>query len=126
MTDFKDQPEERHVLPDRRLAENRRIDTPDGHKVFLSIGYDPKEISRPREVFYSAGFKSGSALEFQLQDACILISMLLQHGLQPDAVAKSLARTDQPNGDTAYASMTGLIVDEISKPPSWAEQTEKG
>ena len=79
------------------------------------MGYDPNEDGRPREVFYSAGFKSGSALEFQIQDACVLISILLQHGHRPDEIAKSLARTERPDGAIAYASITGLIAAELVK-----------
>ena len=112
---FRDTPDPRHVLPNRRLTETRKIVTPEGHTVYLSIGYDPVEPSRPREVFYSAGFKSGSQLEFQVQDGCVLISLLLQHGLRPDEIARSLARVEQPNGDMAYASLIGLIVDELRR-----------
>ena len=113
MDHYKDTPHPRHVLPTRRLTETRRIETPDGHKIYLSVGFDPSEPSRPREVFYSAGFKSGSQLEFQIQDACVLLSLLLQHGHRPEDVAKSLARAEQPDGSMAYASITGLIVDEL-------------
>ena len=112
---MKDKPDPRHDLPKRRLTETRRIETPDGHTIHLSVGFDPNEDGRPREVFYSAGFKSGSALEFQIQDACVLISILLQHGHRPDDIAKSLARTEWPNGAIAYASITGLIADELVK-----------
>lgn len=110
---MKDKPDPRHNLPTRRLAETRKVVTPDGHTIHLSVGFDPREEGRPREVFYSAGFKSGSALEFQTQDACVLISLLLQHGLRPEEVAKSLARAAQPDGSLAYASITGLIADEL-------------
>jgi hypothetical protein len=114
MPKYKATPDPRHVLPTRRLAENRKVTTPEGHTVHLSIGYDPDEPDRPREVFYSAGFKSGSQLEFQIQDACVMFSLLLQHGLLPEDVAKSLSRTEQPDGSMAYASIVGLIADELT------------
>lgn len=114
MDDYKDTPDPRHVLPTRRLTETRRIETRDGHTIYLSVGFDPGDPVRPREVFYSAGFKSGSQLEFQIQDACVLLSLLLQHGLRPEDVAKSLARDEQPEGSIARASIVGLIVDELS------------
>ena len=113
MSDYKKTPEPRHVLPTRRLTETRRVQTPDGHSMHLSVGFDPDEPDRPREVFYSAGFKSGSQLEFQIQDACVMLSLLMQHGLRPQDIAKSLARTEQPDGSMAYASITGLIVSEL-------------
>lgn len=73
----------------------------------------------PKEVFYDAGFKSGSQLEFQVQDFCILFSLLLQHGMTPGEVAKSLARKEQPDGALKYASISGMIVAELTKPPQW-------
>lgn len=110
---MKDKPDPRHNLPRRRLTETRRIETPDGHTIHLSVGYDPNEAGRPREAFYSGVFKSGSALEFQIQDACVLLSLLMQHGHRPDDIAKSLARTERPDGSVAYASITGLIAEEL-------------
>ena len=110
MTDYKATPDPRHVLPTRRLTETRRVRTPEGHSIHLSVGFDPDEPDRPREVFYSAGFKTGSQLEFQIQDACVMISLLLQHGLKPDDIAKSLSLVEQPDGSIAYASHVGLIV----------------
>ncbi|WP_299682542.1 hypothetical protein [uncultured Roseobacter sp.] len=111
---MKDKPDPRHHLPGRRLTETRRFETPEGHTIHLSVGFDPNEDGRPREVFYSAGFKSGSALEFQIQDACVLISLLLQHGHRPENITKSLARTEQPDGSITYASITGLIAAELA------------
>ena len=86
---------------------------PDFRAETVRVGYDPNEHLRPREVFYSGGFRSGSALEFQIQDACVLLSLLLQHGHRPEDIGKSLARTEQPDGSMAYASMIGLIVEEL-------------
>lgn len=111
--EYKDTPDPRHNLPSRRLTETRKITTQDGHNIHLSVGYDPKENGRPREVFYSAGFKSGSQLEFLVQDACVMFSLLLQHGLRPEDVAKSLSRSEQPDGAMTYASIVGLIVAEL-------------
>lgn len=109
----RDRPRPRHTLPTRRINETRRIISPDGHTIYLTIGFDPSDPTRPREVFYSSGFKSGSALEFQIQDACVLISLLLQHGHRPKEIAKSLARAEQPDGSMSYASITGLIAHEL-------------
>ncbi|WP_299969340.1 hypothetical protein [uncultured Roseobacter sp.] len=110
---MRDKPTPRHDLPARRLTETRKVTTRDGHTVHLSVGFDPHEDGRPREVFYSAGFKSGSALEFQIQDSCVLISLLLQHGFRPEQISKSLARVELPDGGLSYASTTGLIADEL-------------
>jgi hypothetical protein len=113
MDDYKNTPGPRHVLPTLRLTETRRIETCDGQTIYLSVGFDPCDPERPREVFYSAGFKSGSQLEIQIQDDCVLLSFLMQYGLRPEDVAKSLARNEQPDGSMARASIIGLIVDEV-------------
>ena len=113
MSKFQNIPVPRHALPTRRLAENRQFTTVEGHTVHLSIGYDPAEPDRPREVFYSGGFKSGSQLDFQMQDACILFSLLLQHGLLPHEIAKSLSQVEQPDGSYASASLIGMIAEEL-------------
>ena len=109
----------RRKLPNRRLSETRKVTTDEGHTVFLSVGYDAAAPGQPREVFYDAGFKEGSQLAFQVQDFCVLCSLLLQFGMTPDAVAKSLARKEQPDGKIQYASISGMIVAELAKPPQW-------
>lgn len=114
------QKKERKRLPSRRLAETRKVETDQGQTVFLSVGYDPDQPDEPKEVFYSSGFKSGSMLEFQVQDFCVLFSLLLQLGMKPDEVAKSLARKENPDGTLSFASISGLIVNELSQPPAWA------
>ena len=114
MVNYKDEPSDRSILPPRRLAENRRIVIPSGQTVHLSIGFDPNEPSRPREVFYSGGFLSGADLEFIFQDACVLISLLLQHGHEPLDIGKSLARHEGANGELEHGSIVGLIVEALS------------
>ena len=111
--------EERKKLSNRRLNETRKVQTDDGHTVYLSVGYDAAEPMVPKEVFYDAGFKTGSQLEFQVQDFCILFSLLLQYGMTPEQVAKSLARKEQPDGSIQYASISGMIVAELAKAPQW-------
>ncbi|KIT16587.1 hypothetical protein [Jannaschia aquimarina] len=109
-----DEPDPRYVLPTRRLTETRKVRLTTGQTVHISIGTDPADPDRPREVFYSAGFQSGSQLEFQVQDACVLISLLLQHGHRPTEIVKSLAREERPDGSIAYASVIGLIAAELA------------
>lgn len=123
---FPEDPAPRHVLPNRRLTETRKIRTTDGHTIHLSIGFDPADPTRPREVFYAAGFRSGSQLEFQVQDACVLISLLLQHGHRPEDIVKSLAREEQPDGSTAYASIVGLVAAELATVPPTTPEDAPG
>lgn len=113
MTDFKDTPDPRHNLPDRRLTDTRKIVTDEGHRVHVSVGFHPHDPTRPREVFCSGGFRSGAQLEFQTQDACVPLSLLLQHGHRPEDIIKSLSRKEAPDGTMHYGSLIGLIADQL-------------
>lgn len=115
---------ERHMLPGRRHVETRKVTAPGGHVLHLSVGYDPNDPDRPREVFYSAGLKSGSDLEYHMQDMCVLISLLLQRDMEPEAIGRSLSRQEQPGGDITFATLTGFLIEEIAKPPMWAKPIE--
>lgn len=46
---FKDTPDPRHSLPNRRLTETLKITTPDGQNIHLLIGYDPDDDT-PRKL----------------------------------------------------------------------------
>lgn len=111
---------ERQVLPDRRHVETRKVFAPNGQVLHLSVGYDPEDPDRPLEVFYSAGLKSGSDLEYHMQDMCVLISLLLQRGMTPIEVGHSLSRLERPSGDVTFATLTGFVLHEVSKPPMWS------
>lgn len=107
--------------PNRRLTETRKVSVPRGQTVYLSVGYSPDRPDQPIEVFYSAGLKSGSDLEYHMQDMCVLISQLLQRGATPEEIGHSLSLRETENGEIAYASLVGWVLTEIGKPPSWAE-----
>ncbi len=114
----------RRHLPDRRLSETRRIEhlRTDGvsARVFITIGYAPDAPTRPREVFYDEGYRSGSDLEYLVQDLCVIVSLLLQHGTPPEAIARSLSRREGLDGDV-HGSLAGTIAAELAIPPAWAE-----
>ena len=62
------------------------------------------------EVF-TGGAKSGSELDGLLDDSAILISLLLQNGVEPAALARTVGRL----GDgTAPASVIGAIIDLLA------------
>ena len=113
--------QKRFQLPSRRLSETRKVETADGATVYLTIGYDPATPGHPREVFYSSGFRSGSQLEFQVQDICVLLSLMLQHGFTPAELVKSLSKQDQPDRSVAFGSLTGLIAHQLTLPPTWED-----
>lgn len=107
----------RNRLPDRRPSANIRVDwlTPSAeHTFYVTVGYRP-ETGEIAEVFYSDGMKSGADLRSMAQDACVLISLLLQHGLTPDEIAKSLA-VAPVFGQPRPASLIGAVVDAIRVP----------
>lgn len=117
-------PTPRTRLPDRRLSETRRIAhvRSDGvaARVFITIGYDPADPLRPREVFYDEGYRSGSDLEYLVQDLCVIVSLLLQHGTPPEEIARSLSRREGADGGDGPGSLAGTIVAELFRPPAWA------
>ncbi len=116
---------QRKPLPNRRFSETRRVETPHGHRAFISVGYDPSNPMIPREVFYCEGFKSGSDLEYHMQDMCVLISLLLQYDMSPSDIAKSLSRRKTELGGMAYASLVGWVIDVVQQPPQWAASSEE-
>lgn len=104
----------RQRLPDRRPSANVRVEwvTPSAtHTFYVTLGYDPSD-ARIREVFYSDGMKSGADLRSMAQDACVLISLLLQHGLTPDEIGKSLAVAPVMD-EVRPASLVGAVIEAI-------------
>lgn len=99
-------------MSDRRRLPNRRpIDTTKlsvgGQTYFISLGIDPTAAD-VREVFL-AGPRDGSQLGALAQDAAVLISIALQHGLSAEALSKSVARL--PDGEPA--SIIGATLDLV-------------
>ena len=101
----------RERLPDRRPSETMTFDH-DGTSYALTIGFYLD--GRPGEAF-TGNAKVGSGVEAVLDDAAILISLLLQHGVAPAALARAVGRL----GDgTAPASVIGAICDLLAAPPA--------
>lgn len=101
----------RHALPARRPAVTRKVvlTTATGeHRFFVSVGFCPQTL-RPLEVFYADGQKTGTQMQHSIQDSCVLISLLLQHGAALDAIAHSLGRIPV-NGQDTPASAVGAII----------------
>ena len=99
----------RQPIPDRRECETRKVvwrTEAGGHEFYVSAGYHDGKLV---EVFYADGMKSGTDLRNMAQDACVLISLLLQHGSTPDDIGKSLSAAPVM-GETVPASIIGAIV----------------
>lgn len=101
-------------LPNRRPAATAEViwRTADGQHAFtVTAGFDASGTIA--EVFYADGQKSGSMLQHTIQDACVVISIALQHGVALADLAHSLGRV--PLGDEdAPASPIGAIVDKLA------------
>ena len=96
----------RKRLPPRRPAITQTIEV-EGQIVEVTIGFAPED-GAVREVFLAAG-KTGSMLDSLLADAAVAISVALQHGVPPSALAKSVGRL--PNGSIAPADLDRLQSD---------------
>jgi hypothetical protein len=102
----------RRRLPNRRPAETVAIEV-DGLSFVASVGFDPD--GRPAEIFLS-GAKDGSGLAAIIEDASVVISIALQHGISASALAKSVARVphvlDGP--PVRAASVIGAALDLVA------------
>jgi len=99
----------RVALPLRRRSITCELDHKE--KAFkVTFGFD--DLGRPKEAF-ADGERSGSEMAAIVSDACVLVSIALQHGIAPDALGKSLGREPDPRrGPEAMcaASIIGVIV----------------
>ena len=50
-----------------------------------------------------------------LADACVVISLALQHGIEPLALAHSLARVPLSETESAPASVIGAVVEMLAE-----------
>ncbi len=108
----------RQRLPNRRPSVTETVEV-EGQRVEVTIGFAP-ETGAVREMFLAAG-KSGSTLAGLLSDAAVAISVGLQHGVTPAALAKSIGRLpvgciapadlDRPQPARRPASLIGAALD---------------
>lgn len=102
----------RQTLPHRRSNVTRAVEW-NGHAFTVTIGLDPATWA-PVEVF--ADTLKGGDMAAALADACVVVSIALQHGIAPADLAKSLARVPVlwgDDGQTAPASPVGAILDAV-------------
>jgi hypothetical protein len=100
----------RTALPQRRPNATRAVEW-DGHAFTVTVGFDPA-TGQCAEVF--ADTPRGGQMAATLADACVVISIALQHGISPADLGKSLGRVPLTWGDgDAPASPIGAIVEAI-------------
>ncbi len=87
----------RRPLPARRPSVTREV-AHAGQRFTVTVGLWPD--GRPGEVF-ADGYKSGTDQRHTLADACVWASLLLQHGVAPAELGRSLGRVPvvQATGD---------------------------
>jgi hypothetical protein len=93
-------------LPSRRAAETAVLEH-DGTRFMVTIGFYPD--GRPGEVF-THGARTGSNMDALLADACVVVSCLIQHGVEPSNLAGSMGRL----GNASPASVIGAVVDLVA------------
>lgn len=93
-------------LPARRLAETTTLAF-EGAAFHVTVGFYPD--GRPGEVFVH-GAKVGSTMDRLLDDACVVVSRLLQHDVAPNELAGSMGRVS----NDAPASILGALVDLVA------------
>ena len=119
---------ERVKPANRRRSENRKIkwrpphnpDAPETN-IHVTIGYAEDGL-RPIEIFYDSGYRSGSDLETQVSDICILISVMLQHeDVDVADFCGSIAHErDLLLGTDRPGSIVGVLLEELQRDPEWA------
>lgn len=97
---------QRERLPDRRLTITEDILWGD-HTWLVGIGFD--HAGQAREVFVQ-GVKTGADFEGLLDDACILMSLLLQSGSAAQDLSLHLCREGGPaRGGTDAEDAASII-----------------
>jgi hypothetical protein len=105
----------RTPLPYRRPNETRDVAFA-GQLYSVCVGYD--ERGQPAEVF-ADGPREGSDVRAIMSDACVLISIALQHGITRAELERSLGivpRWIDGNESEGPASLIGAIVGAITPP----------
>ncbi len=99
----------RKRLPDRRPSITTEL-VHQYRAYSVTIGFNPS-TGRIGEVF-THGAKVGSAMDGILDDACVALSLLLQHGVEPTALSASMGRL----GDgKSPASIIGALTDLLAR-----------
>lgn len=82
----------REILPTRRPNATREVEHA-GFRFTVTVGFDLS--GRPLEVF-ADGVKIGTDIGHIIADACVVISLALQHGCPAELLPKSMGRVPLP------------------------------
>jgi len=99
----------RKKLPSRRPAVTKLLEM-DTNRYYISFGIDPED-GKAREVFIR-GSKIGSDMDILLDDASLILSLALQHGLPVDQLMHSLNTGREEDGTSVLAHAIRLMSEE--------------
>ena len=99
----------RQRLPHRRPNQTAEL-VFDGTRYAVTMGFHPT-TGEAREIF-THGAKVGSSMDGILDDACILLSLLLQHGVEPASLAATMGRLGEGQ---QRASIIGALADLLTR-----------
>lgn len=111
----------RERLPDRRVAETTELEHA-GFRFTVTVGFDLD--GRPKEVF-ADGTRIGTDLAHVISDACVVLSLALQHGCPPGLLPKSMGRVPDPargTHATRPASVMGTIAAVVAEAGSGRQE----
>ena len=104
----------------KRLCEIRCLNW-HGYRIQISVGYDDSG-RRPLEIACKSGWLPGSTEEGVVSDLCIMLSDQLPdedvtalHSRRSASAERSAGSSD----DGSPATVLGLLLREIMRPPSW-------
>jgi len=102
----------RKRLPNRRL--NQTVDIDFGGAVYaVTVGYQMD--GTPAEVF-AHGAKTGSQIDLLLDDVCVALSLALQHGIDPRALAASMGTLSTGDRASVVGAVVDLLASEARRP----------
>jgi hypothetical protein len=95
----------RATLPTARPSVTTTVHW-NGHAFPVTIGLSWPDL-KPMEVF--ADVAKGGDMQWAIADACVVISLALQHGIPPADLGKSLGRVPVMEWDTATEAMVEVL-----------------
>lgn len=118
---------ERRPLPARRDAVTRRIVHHEpgvgDHAFLLSLTYYDDGMVGD---CFASGHREGSTMQHIMSDACVVLSLALQYGCPPEALAHSLGTIPKGEDEEVPASFIGTIVQRIISDRTLEKALEEG
>ena len=102
----------RQRLPSRRPNQTATL-VYDGTRYEVTVGFHPT-TGKAQEIFCH-GAKAGSSMDAILDDACILLSVLVQHGVEPASLVATMGRL---GGVGQCASIIGALAEHLAGAPT--------